>query len=64
MGPVIATERYVEGLEVDPVGFGCVSLRLLDLGDEARVHEFLPLLIGVGKPGVQPSIGRRYSGRI
>ena len=43
MGPVVATEGHVEGLELDPVGLGCVPFRLLDLGDEARVHEFLPL---------------------
>jgi hypothetical protein len=51
MGPVVTSECRFESLELDPIRFFRVPLRLLDLGDEARVHEFLPLRIrfGVGK---------------
>src|SRR5205823_1635668 len=68
MGPVVATEGHVEGLELDPVGLGCVPFRLLDLGDEARVHEFLPLRFRTrlrmgrrGSSGVESSIGSPIS---
>jgi hypothetical protein len=38
MGAIVAAESDVEFLKGDPLGLFCVSLRLLDLGDEARVH--------------------------
>src|SRR5712692_2973720 len=38
MAAVVAAETDVEALETDPLGFLGVALRLLDLGDEARVH--------------------------
>ncbi len=41
MAAVVAAESDVEALEGDPFGFLGVALRLLDLGDEARVHELL-----------------------
>ena len=38
MRAVVTTESDVELLDGDPLGFFCVPFRLLDLGDEARVH--------------------------
>src|SRR5439155_16648599 len=39
--PVFTAERDLEAPEADPFGLFGVALRLLDLGDEARVHDFL-----------------------
>src|SRR5919204_6740788 len=38
MAAVVAAETDVEAVERDPLGFLGVALRLLDLGDEARIH--------------------------
>src|SRR2546423_15005412 len=38
MRAVVAAKSDIEGLEGDPLGLFGVTLRLLDLGDEARVH--------------------------
>src|SRR6266511_4075127 len=38
MRAVVTTESDLEVLEGDPLRLFCVPLRLLDLGDEARVH--------------------------
>src|SRR5438105_15424059 len=39
--PVFTAERDLEAPEADPFGLFGVALRLLDLGDEARVHDVL-----------------------
>ena len=41
MAAVVAAESDVEAFEGDPVRLFGVALRLLDLGDETRVHELL-----------------------
>src|SRR5207302_11148527 len=38
MRAVVATESDIEAFEGDPLGLFGITLRLLDLGDEARVH--------------------------
>jgi hypothetical protein len=38
MGAVVTAESDLEFLKGDPLGLFGVTLRLLDLGDEARVH--------------------------
>src|SRR3954471_12036367 len=38
---VVAAESDIEAFEGDPLRLFGVALRLLDLGDEARVHELL-----------------------
>jgi hypothetical protein len=38
VGAIVAAESHVKFLDGDPLGLFGVSLRLLDLGDEARVH--------------------------
>src|SRR5687767_16007464 len=45
MGVVVAAEPDVEAFDADPFGLRGIALRLLDHGDEARVHEHPPTVI-------------------
>src|SRR5437773_11139773 len=49
--PVFTAERDLEAPEADPFGLFGVTLRLLDLGDEARVHEALHTPVVAGFAG-------------
>src|SRR5207247_1003810 len=60
MAAVVAAEPNVEAFETDPLGLFGVALRLLDLGDEARVHADPPPLrrvpAGAGRGDSRPGL--------
>src|SRR5438034_9046879 len=60
MAAVVAAEPDVEAFETDPLGLFGVTLRLLDLGDEARVHADPPPLrhvpAGAGRGDSRPGL--------
>src|SRR2546421_12226563 len=60
MRAVFAAERDLEAPEADPFGLFGVTLRLLDLGDEARVHEILHTPVVPGFAGCAESIPAAY----
>src|SRR5467141_644649 len=60
MRAVFAAERDLEAPEADPFGLFGVTLRLLDLGDEARVHQILHTPVLPVRPDV-PSLDPSHS---